>query len=126
MIVDILFYLGIALLFTHELDAIQNHEWRILPILRKLEDKVAYYWFTILHIPVFFILLLLMCYQSKIIRFWFQISMDVFFILHMVLHKLLNTNKKCGFNGYFSKTIILIMGMVGIIHLSILVLLAFT
>ncbi len=121
MIIDLLFYIGFALLLTHELDAIQRHEWRIFPITRKLKDEIAYYWFTILHVPLFVFLLWLMCHPSENIRFWFQISMDVFFIVHMVLHKLLNTHKKYEFVGVFSKAIIFSMGIVGIVHLSILI-----
>ncbi|HEC97867.1 MAG TPA: hypothetical protein ENI58_06910 [Nitrospirae bacterium] len=120
MIIDLLFYIGFALLLTHELDAIQRHEWRIFPITRKLKDEIAYYWFTILHVPLFVLLLWLMCHPSENIRFWFQISMDVFFIVHMVLHKLLSSHKNYEFVGVFSKAIIFSMGIVGIAHLSIL------
>ena len=52
--IDLIFYLGIACLFTHELDAIQRHEWRIFPFLRKLKDETAFYIFTLLHIPLWF------------------------------------------------------------------------
>ncbi len=121
MLNDMLFYLGIALLLTHELDAIQRHEWRIFPIIRKLKDEIAYYWFTILHVPLFVLLLWLICHPSENTRFWFLISMDVFFIAHMVLHKLLNSDKKCEFVGFFSKAIIFSMGIVGMVHLSILI-----
>ncbi len=115
------FYLGLAIFLVHELDAIQRHEWRIFPIIRKLKDEIAYYWFTILHIPLFFLLLWLMYHPSESTRFWFQISMDVFFIVHMVLHKLLNSDKKCEFVGVFSKVIIFSMGIVGMAHLSVLI-----
>ena len=121
MIIDMLFYLGVAFLLTHELDAIQRHEWRIFPIIRKLKDEIAYYWFTILHVPLFVLLLCLICHPSEKIRFWFQLSMDVFFIVHMVLHKLLNSDKNCEFVGAFSKAIIFSVGIVGMVHLSILI-----
>ncbi len=121
MINDMLFYLGMALLFTHELDAIQRHEWRIFPVIRKLNDEIAYYWFAILHIPLFFLLLWLMYHPSESTRFWFQISMDVFYIVHMVLHKLLDSDKKCEFVGVFSKAVIFSMGIVGMVHLSVLI-----
>ncbi len=118
---DLLFYLGIALLLTHELDAIQRHEWRIFPVIRKFKDEIAYYWFTILHIPLFVLLLWLMCHPSESTRLWFQISMDIFFIVHMVLHKLLSSDKKYEFAGIFSKAIIFSMGIVGVVHLSLLI-----
>ncbi|MCP4673250.1 MAG: hypothetical protein GY857_18320 [Desulfobacula sp.] len=121
MINDMLFYLGIALFITHELDAIQRHEWRIFPVIRKFKDEIAYSWFTILHIPLFFFLLCLMYHPSESTRFWFQVSMDIFFMVHMVLHKLLNSDKKYEFVGVFSKAIIFSMGIVGMVHLNILI-----
>ncbi len=120
MIIDMVFYLGIALLLTHELDAIKRHEWRIFPVIRNFKDEIAYYWFTILHIPLFVLLLWLMTHPSGNTRLWFQIIMDIFFIVHMVLHKLLSSNKKYEFVGNFSKAIIFSMGIVGIVHLSLL------
>lgn len=122
MINNMVFYLGIALLLTHELDAIQQHEWRIFPVIRKFKDETAYYWFTILHVPLFMLLLWFICHPSENTRFWFQMSMDIFFIVHMVLHKLLNSDKKCEFVGVFSKAIIFSMGIVGVVHLSLLIL----
>ena len=121
MALDLLFYVGFALLLTHELDAIQRHEWRIFPYICKLKDDMAYNVFTIFHVPLFVVLLWLMCHPSENVRFWFQISMDVFFIVHMILHKLLSSHKKYEFVGVFSKVIIFSMGIVGIVHLSILV-----
>ncbi|MEM7707118.1 MAG: DUF6713 family protein [Pseudomonadota bacterium] len=35
---DILFYLGLALLLTHEMDAMLNHEWLVLPLTSFLTD----------------------------------------------------------------------------------------
>jgi hypothetical protein len=47
------FYLGLALLFTHELDSMPNHEWRVLPLLRSLSESVGETVFIIAHIPIF-------------------------------------------------------------------------
>ena len=49
----IVFYLGLALLFTHELDAMPNHEWQVLPLLSDLTDSVAQQAFVIAHVPIF-------------------------------------------------------------------------
>jgi hypothetical protein len=48
-----LFYLALATLFTHELDAMPNHEWRGMPVLGSLPDDVAMTWFVVLHVPLF-------------------------------------------------------------------------
>ena len=52
----LLYYLGIAALFTHELDAVLNMEWRLLYHLRTLPDITASSLFVGLHFPLFFTL----------------------------------------------------------------------
>ena len=53
------FYLGMAALFTHELDAMPNHEWRMIPFLRMLSDDVGMFVFVIAHVPLFALLIAL-------------------------------------------------------------------
>ena len=38
---DTVFYLGLGTLFTHELDAMPNHEWRVMPLLGRLPDDTG-------------------------------------------------------------------------------------
>jgi len=52
MVFDLLFFFNLALLITHELDAIQCHEWRMFPFICQLNDELAYRVFTILHVPL--------------------------------------------------------------------------
>jgi len=47
------FYIGLAFILTHELDAVQMKEWRIFPLISFLDDKMGYWVFTALHIPLF-------------------------------------------------------------------------
>ena len=42
-----LFHLGLGTLFTHELDAVANHEWRVLPLLCRLPDDAGMVVFVI-------------------------------------------------------------------------------
>jgi hypothetical protein len=49
----VLFYLGLGLLFSHELDAIVQSEWRLLYILRSMADEQAMPVFIALHVPLF-------------------------------------------------------------------------
>ena len=49
-----LYYLGLAFLFTHELDAVTHAEWRLLPALRLLPDATASPLFVSLHVLLFF------------------------------------------------------------------------
>ena len=61
-----LFYLGLATLFTHELDAIANHEWRVMPIFRSLPDEVAFNAFVLSHIPLFAVLIALVSSSNSL------------------------------------------------------------
>jgi hypothetical protein len=63
---DIVFYLGFGTLCTHELDAIVNHEWRLMPFIRTLPEETGMIVFVAAHIPVFAVLVALV--SSKISR----------------------------------------------------------
>ncbi len=118
---DILFYLGVALLFTHELDAIHRHEWRMFPLIGRLRENAAYITFTVLHIPLFMLPLWLLDHPSTGVRFWSQVSMDGFFMVHSGLHVLLRNHDQNQFNTVFSRTIIVANALVGLLHLVLLV-----
>jgi hypothetical protein len=54
---DLLFFTGLAFLLCHELDAVAQAEWRLLPILSGMNDGDAYAVFVALHIPLFALVL---------------------------------------------------------------------
>ncbi|MCK5311264.1 MAG: hypothetical protein KAJ62_04100 [Desulfobacteraceae bacterium] len=121
MIIDLIFYTGFALLITHELDAIQRHEWRIFPFLSNLEEDIAYQIFVIAHVPLLVSLLWLMNHPSENVRYWFQLSLDIFLIIHLGLHSLLKSHKKNEFTSVLSKIIIMLMALFGLLHLILLI-----
>jgi hypothetical protein len=51
------FFVGLSLLFTHELDAVRQREWRIFPGLSQLDDEAGAGVFIALHVPLFLALL---------------------------------------------------------------------
>ncbi len=59
-----LYYIGLACLFTHELDAVTHSEWRLLFGLRDLPDPTAASAFVALHVPLFFLVLWLSHHPS--------------------------------------------------------------
>ena len=120
IITDLIFYTGFALLFTHELDAIHRHEWRIFPFLSNLREDIAYKIFVIAHVPLLVFLLWLMYHPSENVRYWFQVSLDVFLIIHLGLHSLLKSHKQNEFTSIFSKTIIILMALFGLLHITFL------
>lgn len=80
------FYLGIALLFTHELDAMPNHEWRMLPGLNLLPDALGETTFLVAHVPLFVLVIAFTASLNAKTRETARNIASAFFILHAVLH----------------------------------------
>jgi len=104
------FYLGLTFILMHEMDAIRCKEWRIFPGLSLLNDHWGYRIFMLAHIPLFFFLFrgLSQTENSRLI-----FGLDVFFIIHVVLHVLFLLHKKNEFKDWVSWTIILGAGVFG-------------
>ncbi len=85
---DIAFYLGIAMLFTHELDAVPNHEWRGLALLRDLPDETGMAVFVAAHVPLFAVLIALVASTSRRVRTLSRLVISAFLVVHGLLHTL--------------------------------------
>jgi len=114
-----IYILALALLTTHELDAIYRHEWRIFPFLNKLKENIAAYIFIIIHIPLFFIIFWLSFHSEPIVRTSSQIIIASFCIIHVGLHILLKNHKASEFNNPFSQFIIWSCGVAGTAFLGL-------
>jgi hypothetical protein len=84
----IAFYLGMASLFTHELDAVPNHEWRGLPLLQNLPDDTAMAVFIAVHVPAFAALIAAVASSSSRTRRFSRLGISAFLIVHGLLHAL--------------------------------------
>jgi hypothetical protein len=71
---------------AHELDAVNCQEWRMLPLLNFLDDNVGYQVFTILHVPIFAVILSGIHSNKSGNQILFRFS--VFNIIHTGLHVL--------------------------------------
>jgi len=116
-----IFYIGVSLLLTHELDAIARHEWRMFPFICRLKDDIGYKVFVMLHIPLLVCILWFMSHPSDNMRYWFQVSIDIFLILHLGLHHLLRSHHKNEFTSTFSRLLIGLAAFSGLVHLILLV-----
>jgi hypothetical protein len=108
------FYLGLALLFTHELDAMRNHEWRVLPVLRSLSDSVGETVFIIAHVPIF---ALTIAYVASLNNRTRKLARDIasgFFIVHAILHMLFSDHPDYEFALPLSSVLILGAAVCGI------------
>lgn len=110
----ILFLFNLALFLLHEMDAIRRSEWRLFIVLKDLEDSKAYQVFTFIHLFLYVIILSLLFSQYQTITFW---VLDIFFIIHAILHLLFERHPRNEFKNTFSRAIIYPMGMLAAIHL---------
>ena len=118
MFTDLVYYLGVALLVTHELDAVRHHEWRLFAFLRPLGDQTAYRVFILVHVPLFVLFLWMAAHPA----WWFTVFVDLFLVVHVGLHYLFRNHPLYEFRGRFSHGLIAGAGVMGALHLVLLAL----
>jgi glucose-6-phosphate-specific signal transduction histidine kinase len=114
---NIIFYLGIGTLFTHELDAMSNHEWRVLPLAIWLPDEYGMIAFLFIHIPLFACLIALVASTNDTIRIRTKLGISIFLIVHGMLHAVYIGNAGYEFASALSNIIIFGGALLGIIYL---------
>ena len=114
----VIFSINFALFCLHEMDAIRAKEWKMFVILKDMDDDRAFKTFTILHLPLYAILLYSFV-SHHIISF---IIIDVFLIIHSILHFFFEKHPNNNFTNMYSRMIIYPMGILGVLHLLGLVL----
>ena len=110
---DAIFYLGLGLLCTHELDAMPNHEWRVLPLLRLLEDSVGQLVFVVAHVPLFAIIIGLVASLNVRRRRNSRIAVSAFLVIHTFLHWLFSDHPHYHFDSMLSSALIVGAGICG-------------
>lgn len=103
----LLIRLMLALLFTHELDAMTQSEWRLLYVLRDLSDHQARGWFVVLHVPLFWALIALTHHTQHKLQSVSRISLAVFCLVHALLHLRLRNDPLSTFDTPLSWSLIL-------------------
>ena len=111
------YYLGLSLLMTHELDAVRASEWKLLYVLRQLEDAKAFAWFVAIHVPLFFSILWLSHCPNRRVRWWFRAGAAGFLIVHAGLHWRLSADPAYAFAGTLSNVLIYGAGAAGLAFL---------
>ena len=117
---DAVFSLGLSLLLVHELDAVRAQEWRLLPILRRMPELVGRDVFILVHVPLIALLIWFALHSQPIVRLRFQVAADLFFLLHVGLHRAFRSHPHYDFHSLLSRGLILGAGATGIVHLSII------
>jgi hypothetical protein len=115
---NLLFLLGLALLFSHELDAVRQREWRLLFILRHMPEQTAAPAFIAIHVP-FFLVLLVATEASSAWGFWSRAAICAFLVIHAGLHWALRHRTECNFNSGWSRALIYGAAVIGVLQILV-------
>lgn len=114
VIINTIFAFELALLFTHEMDAIRKQEWKMFIFLKDMADEKAYHIFMLLHIPLYAVIVSLLL--SPFLHIEYYIT-DVFLVLHTLLHLGFRKHPTNKFNNNISNGIIFSAGLFAVFHL---------
>lgn len=117
MMKNLIFYTGMGVLFTHELDAIQKHEWRVLPLTSWLPEEYGFMVFLFFHIPLFAVLIALAASDNEKIRLNSRLGICIFLVIHALLHILFMGSKLYEFVTLSSNILIFGGALLGTIYL---------
>lgn len=107
---ELSYYIALALFFCHELDAVRKSEWRILYVLRSKSNSKARWWFVALHFP----LLLIVFWTIGSDHFAGEIGkvcLASLCVIHSLIHFRLRMMGKCPFVSTGSKYLIDLSGI---------------
>lgn len=116
----IVFAIIITFLLLHEMDAIKAKEWKMFVLFGDLKEDLAYIIFSVVHLPLYFILVLWMIHFKENNTLF--IVVDILMAAHTIVHFLFRKNKNNGFSSLYSKVIIYIIGLLSIIHICFILL----
>jgi hypothetical protein len=111
--------LMLALLFTHELDAMTHSEWRLLYVLRSLDDALGRWWFVALHLPMFWALIALTHHAHARVQGASRVGLAVFCIVHALLHWRLASDPLSSFQSTLSWSLISGACALGVLYLGL-------
>lgn len=109
------FYIGLAFIIMHEMDAVRCKEWRIFPGLYLLNDILGYKIFMLVHVPLFFFLFYFL--NRNELNKELIYGLDIFFIIHFALHLLFLRHRKNEFKDWISWSIISCAALSGLVDL---------
>jgi hypothetical protein len=115
MTLDAIYWAMIAALFTHELDAVKRHEWRVLPLTSFLPERVGEQVFIWAHIPLFWLILWL---DERTAMSVVRLGLSAFAIIHVWLHWILRRHPAYEFNNPSSWALIVLTGVLGALYLA--------
>lgn len=115
----ILTQLMLATLFTHELDAMTQSEWRLLYVLRSLEDAQGRWWFVVIHVLLFWALIALTHRAKVSVQRVSRMAFAAFCIVHALLHLRLRDDPLSTFSSPLSWSLIFGAAALGVAYLAL-------
>ncbi len=106
-------YLALAFIWTHELDALDRHEWRVMPVIGALPDEIAKRIFLWMHVPLMVLSIWLVAAGPGSIGAGFLAG---FCVLHVGLHRIFRHHPAYEFQGLESRLLILGAGLFGALY----------
>lgn len=110
---ELLFVLAVSLLFAHELDAVQRHEWRIFPVLSRMPEDIGMRIFIWAHVPLFAAILWFAAQSIARGGNGFSLGLSGFCIVHAFLHLAYERHPGCEFRNRLSRTLIWLCALAG-------------
>jgi hypothetical protein len=107
----------LSLFTTHEIDAINNHEWRVLPLTSWMTEDIGRNVFILSHIPLVYFIILLSSHKNDKIKSYTRNSIATFAIVHGFLHLYYSDNKYYEFSSSLSISLIVLTSLMGVIQL---------
>ncbi|MGR8920417.1 MAG: DUF6713 family protein [Gammaproteobacteria bacterium] len=112
-----LVYVGLGGLFTHELDAMTNHEWRVLPLTSWLDDGVGELVFVLAHVPLFAVAIGFVASTVPRVRARAETVVAAFMVIHAGLHAAFSARPAYEFSGWLSNGLIFAAAACGLAYL---------
>lgn len=112
-----LYALMLAVLFSHEVDAVSRREWRLLYVLRAMPENDAKRWFTLIHVPLFSALLWTSYGTGERVGAWTRAGVAAFCVVHAGLHLRLAGHPRNEFRGPLSWGLIHGGALLGVLYL---------
>ncbi|MBT6441397.1 MAG: hypothetical protein HOK61_03140 [Alphaproteobacteria bacterium] len=114
---NVVFLLGLGTLVTHELDAMSNSEWLVLPIFRSLPEDVAVTVFVLGHIPLVAVIVGFVTSSKERTRNITKVTVSGFLVLHGIAHWFTSDDPSYQFTSSLSSALIYGGALLGAIHL---------
>lgn len=115
MPLDAVYHAMVAAFFTHELDAVKRHEWRVLPLTSFLPERAGEQAFIWAHVPLFFAVL---WFGEGAAADGFRLGLSAFAVVHVGLHWIFRKHPAYEFNDPSSWGLILLTGALGAAYLA--------